>query len=156
MPAARPALHLARTLLLSNCALALLRRLFLTSKWTWAVLCIGRMRVWPLIDQTYHLDFSNPWVTTIYIFVSALQPCQLLFPKIKISECKGEGGTSTQLQQVFFRCSLPTAMSISRSEILREKKLKNSCEVCGSHGRSVRGPERSVGGHERSVSGPGR
>ena len=96
LPAARPALHLARTLLLSNCALALLWRLFLTSKWTWAVLCIGRMRVWPLIGQTYHLDFSNPWVTTIYIFVSALQPCQLLFPKIKISECKGEGGTSTQ------------------------------------------------------------
>ena len=91
LPAARPALHLARTLLLSNCALTVLRRLFLTSKWTWAVLCIGRMRVWPLIGQTYHLDFSNPWVTTIYIFVSALQPCQLLFPKIKISECKGEG-----------------------------------------------------------------
>ena len=31
-----------------------------------------------------------------------------------------------------------------------------SCEVCGGHGRSVRGPGRSVGGHGRSVSGPGR
>ena len=31
-----------------------------------------------------------------------------------------------------------------------------SCEVCGGHGRSVRGPERSVGGRGRSVSGPGR
>ena len=70
-----------------------------------------------------------------------------------------------------FGCSLPTAMSISRSEIFRKKRKKErswkthgrswkvngrSCEVCGGHGRSVRGPERSVGGHGRSVSGPGR
>ena len=69
-----------------------------------------------------------------------------------------------------FRCSLPTAMNISRSEILRKRKKERSwkthgrswevngrsCEVCGGHGRSVRGPERSVGGHGRSVSGPGR
>ena len=43
-----------------------------------------------------------------------------------------------------FRCSLPTAMSISRSEILRRKK-KEVEKLMGDHGRSMGGPVRSVG-----------
>ena len=46
----------------------------------------------------------------------------------------------------FFRCSLPTAMSISRSEILRKKKRKKEVEkLMGDHGRSMGGHVRSVG-----------
>ena len=33
------------------------------------------------------------------------------------------------------RCSLPKAMSISRSEILRKKKKKKKTRKCKSHGR---------------------
>ena len=46
----------------------------------------------------------------------------------------------------FFRCSLPTAMSISRSEIFRRKKKKREVEKpMGDHGRSMGGHVRSVG-----------
>ena len=46
---------------------------------------------------------------------------------------------------LIFRCSLPTAMSISRSEILRRKKRTEVEKLMGDHGRSMGGHVRSVG-----------
>ena len=45
-----------------------------------------------------------------------------------------------------FRCSLPTAMSISRSGIFRKKRKRTENEkLLGDHGRSMGGHVRSVG-----------
>ena len=55
-----------------------------------------------------------------------------------------------------FRCSLPKAMSISRSEILRKKRKRPENEkILEGHGSSIGAHRRLVGGHWRSLRGFG-
>ena len=55
-----------------------------------------------------------------------------------------------------FRCSLPKAMSISRSKIFRKNKRTENEKVLRGYGSSMGGHGRSAEGHGRSVRGSGR
>ena len=59
------------------------------------------------------------------------------------SSVGGQGGVIGDHLEV--RCSLPKAMSISRSEILRRNKRTEVEKLMGDHGRSMGGHVRSVG-----------
>ena len=136
-----------------------------------------------IFDFVIFLDWhqNNSFAAKINVFVCLPwrnMSCCLLFVKafvVQVSHYNERKLPQNQMKQ----CAIGTQHQIELSNFppffsleewnFEEKKERSwkthgrswevngrSCEVCGGHGRSVRGPGRSVGGHWRSLSVPGK